>query len=351
MTHSAIVGALLGTAVGDALGLPYENVSRRRGVRLLGEPEQYRFFFGRGMVSDDTEHTCIVAQALLASGGDGERFTRQLGWRLRWWLLSLPVGLGRATLLASLKLWCGFSPHRSGIYSAGNGPAMRSAILGAAIDDPQLLRQLVRISTRITHTDPQAEQGAAAVALAAYLARQHPIVEGPHYLEELRRFLQPDPADKFLAIMERVVRSVADGQGTLAFAEAEGWGKGVTGYVMQTVPVAVHAWLRHRHAFATAVTEVIRCGGDTDTMAAIVGGIIGAAVGKDGIPAAWLDRLFDWPRTVTWMEHLGHRLAEALSRGQAERPPRLSAVGLLGRNLLFLLLVLVHAGRRCLPPY
>src|SRR5581483_3062750 len=95
MTHSAVVGAILGTAVGDALGLPYENLSRRRGVRLLGEPDRHRFFFGRGMVSDDTEHTCLVAQALLASGGDAERFSRQLGWRLRWWLLSLPVGLGR----------------------------------------------------------------------------------------------------------------------------------------------------------------------------------------------------------------------------------------------------------------
>ena len=115
MSSSAIVGAILGTAIGDALGLPYENLSRRRGVRLLGEPERYRFFFGRGMVSDDTEHTCLVAQALLASGGDPDRYVRQLGWRLRWWLLSMPVGLGRATLLASLKLWCGFPPQRSGI--------------------------------------------------------------------------------------------------------------------------------------------------------------------------------------------------------------------------------------------
>ena len=191
MTHSAIVGAILGTAVGDALGLPYENLSRRRGVRLLGEPEQYRFFLGRGMVSDDTENTYIVAQTLPASGGDVERFAHQLGWQLRWWLLSLPVGLGRATLLASLKLWCGFSPHRSGIHSAANGPAMRSAILGAAIDDLRLLRELVCVSTRVTHTDPRAEQEAAGVALAAYLARKHPVVEGSHYLEELRRFCSP----------------------------------------------------------------------------------------------------------------------------------------------------------------
>ena len=225
------------------------------------------------------------------------------------------------------------------------------AILGAAIDDLPLLRKLVHLSTRITHTDPKAEHGAAAVALAAYLARKQPAVDGPNYLEQLRQFLHPDPANKFLAIMERVVQSVSDGQDTLAFAAAEGWGNGVTGYVYQTVPVAVHAWLRHQRACVAAVEEVIRCGGDTDTTAAIVGGIVGAAVGKEGIPAAWLDRLFEWPRTVAWMEGLGLHLAEALARGSAERPPRLSAVGLLCRNLLFLLIVLFHAGRRCLPPY
>ena len=57
MTPSPIVGSILGTAVGDAIGLPYEGMSKRRGVRLLGEPTRHRFFFGRGMVSDDTEHT------------------------------------------------------------------------------------------------------------------------------------------------------------------------------------------------------------------------------------------------------------------------------------------------------
>ena len=97
--------------------------------------------------------------------------------------------------------------------------------------------------------------------------------------------------------------------------------------------------------------DVIRCGGDTDTTAAIVGGIIGAAVGKDGIPAAWLDRLAEWPRTVAWMEKLGERCERSVAAGKPERAPRLSAFGLLGRNLVFLLIVLLQVVRRCLPPY
>jgi ADP-ribosylglycohydrolase len=303
------------------------------------------------MVSDDTEHTCMVAQALIASGSDPEQFGRQLARRLRWWLLGLPAGIGRATLKSTVKLWCGFSPKRSGVFSAGNGPAMRSAILGACVDDLERLQALMRVCTRITHTDPKAEHGAFAVALAANLARKQSRVEGAQYLERLRSLLPKDTAEGLLKLIERVVASVAAGQPLQAFAEAQGWGKKITGYVYHTVPVAIHAWLQYPRDYPSGVTEVIRCGGDTDTTAAIVGGIIGSAVGKEGIPAAWLRRLFEWPRTVAWMERLGERLEQTLATGTPGAAPRLPAYGLLPRNLLFLLVVLAHVVRRCLPPY
>src|SRR5215212_10410569 len=135
------VGSLLGTAVGDAMGLPYEAMSQRRGARLLGPPDRYRFVFRRGMGSDDTEHTVIVAQSLIASGGEPVAFAHELSWRMRWWLLGLPAGIGFATLRALIRLWLGFGPHRSGVFSAGNGPAMRSAIIGAAVDDEKTMRR------------------------------------------------------------------------------------------------------------------------------------------------------------------------------------------------------------------
>jgi ADP-ribosylglycohydrolase len=118
-----LVGLLLGTAVGDALGLPREGMSARRAARMFGgAPLRHRFFLGRGMVSDDTEHACMTAQALLASGGDAAGFARSLAWRLRGWILSAPAGIGFGTLRAILKLWIGFSPSASGVRSAGNGP-------------------------------------------------------------------------------------------------------------------------------------------------------------------------------------------------------------------------------------
>lgn len=349
--RSAVVGAILGTAVGDALGLPYEGLSPRRAQRLLGEPDRYRFLFGRGMVSDDTEHACMVMQALMAAGDDVHRFTHDLAWRLRFWLLGLPAGIGLATLKATLRLWLGVPPERSGVFSAGNGPAMRSAVLGAVIDDLDLLKRLVTASTRLTHTDPKADYGAFAVALAAQMASSGEQPDAGKFTAELRRWVTDAASEEFLALVDRAVASVSRHETTEAFAACMGWRKGVSGYIYHTVPVALHAWLNHASDFRPAVTSVIRCGGDADTTAAIVGGIVGSAVGKDGIPAEWLDRLAEWPRSVAWMERLGEELASMRAARATRPPPRLALVPLILRNLLFTAVVLGHGFRRVLPPY
>src|SRR5262249_20150119 len=151
-----------------------DGVPGRRAGRIFGGPPlRQQFLPGRGMMSDDTEHSCMVGQALLRAPQDADRFARSLAWRLRLWLLGLPAGIGRATLSAILKLWGGFGPRRSGVWSAGSGPAMRAALLGACLgDDPARLRAYVQASTRLTHTDPRAERGALLVALAAHQGRQ-----------------------------------------------------------------------------------------------------------------------------------------------------------------------------------
>ena len=61
----AIIGCILGTAVGDALGLPYEGLNPQRGKKIYGQPDRHRLLFGRGLVSDDTEHTIFVARAFI----------------------------------------------------------------------------------------------------------------------------------------------------------------------------------------------------------------------------------------------------------------------------------------------
>ncbi|HEY9649727.1 MAG TPA: ADP-ribosylglycohydrolase family protein, partial [Coleofasciculaceae cyanobacterium] len=108
---------------------------------------------------------------------------------------------------------------------------------------------------------------------------------------------------------------------------------------------------RHQDDYRRAILEIVRCGGDTDTTSAILGGIIGASVGKEGIPKPWLNNLWEWPRTVRWMELLGERLAEVSEYGIDHRPLPLPIYGLFCRNLLFALVIIVHGLRRLLPPY
>ena len=345
-----IVGCLLGTAVGDALGLPYEGLSPRRAARLLGPPERYRLLGRWGLVSDDTEHSCLVARALIASAEDPLRFRRALAWGLRLWFLGLPAGIGWATLRAIVKLWIGIPSDRSGVHSAGNGPAMRAAIIGVAVTDPLALRAFVRASSRLTHTDPRAEQGAFAIALAACLAAGGVTVEPDVYLDELRSALGPE-AETLTGLVARAAESARRGETTASFAVSLGLGKGVSGYVLHSVPVALQAWFAHPRDFRAALAAVIRCGGDTDTTAAMVGGILGAALGPDGIPAEWRRDLRDWPRSVGWMERLGEQLARCRATGATERPLRLPLFGVLLRNGVFLLIVFTHGLRRLLPPY
>jgi ADP-ribosyl-[dinitrogen reductase] hydrolase len=175
-----LAGILLGTAVGDSLGLPAEGLSRRRHSRLMPAPWRHRLVFGCGMVSDDTEHALFVAQSLLRHPADPDAFQRRLAWHLRWWLASLPAGIGRATARACLRLWLGFRPSASGVWSAGNGPAMRSAILGGYFhEDRHAVNAFVRASTSLTHTHPRALTGAMAVARVAAWAVEHDAVHPP----------------------------------------------------------------------------------------------------------------------------------------------------------------------------
>jgi ADP-ribosylglycohydrolase len=349
--EAAVVGSILGTAVGDAIGLPYEGISPRRAQRLLGPPERHRLFFRRGMVSDDTEQTCLVAQALIESCGDVELFQRRLLRRLRGWFLTLPGGIGLGTLRALSKSVLGFPPHRCGVFSAGNGPAMRSSVLGAAIADSGQLLEFVRAACTITHTDPKAFFGAAAVSLAAQLSREEAPVDPVEYLAAVRHSLRDEEADELFRLLEAAVESVRRGQTTRDFARASGMQNGVSGYVYQTVPIAIHAWLTNQNDFRRAIISVVECGGDTDTTGAIVGGIVGCHVGKAGMPVEWLDQLLEWPRTVAWMEQLGGQLARVVVSGERESPPSLPLPGVLLRNAGFLAIVLTHGFRRLLPPY
>ena len=299
--HDAVLGCLLGTAVGDAMGLPYEGLPRKR---IPAGIAGHHWLFGRGMTSDDTEHAWIVVEALFVAQGDVRVFEREMGRGLRRWFLTMPPAVGWATLRACLKLTVGLGASRSGVFSAGNAPAMRSAVIGVWFrDDVDSMRVFVRASTRITHTDPKAEYGALAVALAA-----------AGRLEEFGVFC---PDAEFGERVRLAAAGVFDG------------GRGVSGYVYETVPAALSVC---GGDYRRAVLGAIALGGDTDTVAAIAGGIAGARVGESGIPRDWLAGIGDWPRSVAAMRRL--------AKGERVRLPWLA---LFLRNWVFFVIALGHA--------
>jgi ADP-ribosyl-[dinitrogen reductase] hydrolase len=329
-----MLGVLLGTAVGDAIGLPFEGLSPQRVERKLRrEPLGHSLVFGRGMISDDTEHTCMVARALLESDGEPDRFRHSFARQLRRWLLTGPPAVGFATLRACLRLCVGFGPARSGVVSAGNAPTMRAAIHGVWAHDDEQLRGLVRASTRLTHTDPRAEDGALLVARWA---------RGLHGLADVR-----DPV-----MRERIQTALACADAGLSVEEARaalGFAGGVSGFVVDTLAAVAFCWRRHRDDPRAAIEAAVRLGGDTDTVAAIVGALIGAELGarelERRLDPRWIDRVCDWPINVAYLR----RLAHALARGDRHAPHQPWFTALL-RNLAFFTVVVAHGFTRVLRP-
>lgn len=341
----ALEGCLLGCAIGDAVGLPYEGISQKRVKRWARFPLRHALLFGRGMLSDDTDHNIFVAQALIRSRGDVAAFRRCLAWRLRLWLLCFPAGIGMATLKSIILLWLGMSP--SGIHSAGNGPSMRSAIIGAAIaTDADARRLHVEASTHLTHTDPKALAGALAIAeLAARLASgvwvERP---SPRELAAVLRGVSAEP--NWLTAVELIEELCTSSAPLDAAPERFGSRNGVSGYALHTVPFAVVAWYRHFGDYRATIQAIVRAGGDVDTVAAIAGALAGITVGPSGIPPDWVEGVIDWPHSIAYIRALAAGLADPASEVSTLFSP-----WLFPRGLFFLAVVLAHGFRRLAPPY
>lgn len=339
-------GLMLGLALGDALGLPTEGLSPQRIARRYPDNQPWRHgFIGRyGMGSDDTEHAWFVAQSLLAQPQDADAFARRLAWCLRGWFLGLPAGIGLATGRAILKLCLGFSPKHSGVYSAGNGPAMRVAPIGAFFaDDAAQRHAYVRASTQLTHTDPKAYRGAWAIAELIAAQCREDWVQRPELVQILSVLNAPED-EAWQTLLDTLANAIHTDISVADFALQLGLDKGVTGYMYHSVPVAIYAWYRHFGDYPATVEAVFRCGGDTDTVGAIVGALAGCSTGIQGIPQDWQAGFIEYPRS---RRHL-LALAQRLGQNQTQ-PVRYFWLALIPRNILFFIVVLLHGFGRLVP--
>ncbi len=359
-------GILLGTAVGDAIGLPMEGMSSKRIKRLkwMEDPDTVRhhFFLGKGMWSDDTEHTIMLTQALLTSDGDVVRFRKSLGWELRWWLWGLPAGVGMATARAIFKLWLGFPTTRSGVFSAGNGATMRCAIIASYFPDQAEKRKEFTIAqTRLTHSDPKASIGAMAVTeVTAYMLQHDTLPSSEKILSILNEASDIDlntsrgyseAKDQWLEIIKLMEQCWSEKKTTKEFLTSlyqpikRCPKKGVTGYVYHSAPIAIYAGVLDGWDFRKVIHSIVSLGGDTDTVAAIAGAMCGAAHGTENIPSLWIKNIKEWPCSTSDLT----QLAEAVTTKSKLRVRARWSPFLIIRNIFFLIIVLLHGFSRLIP--
>jgi ADP-ribosylglycohydrolase len=319
-----LTGVLLGTAVGDALGLVCEGMSAKRIARRFGRLDRFHLLGRTGYVSDDTEQSALVAQSLARHPADPALCVRAFRRSLLGWFWRLPWGIGMATIRSSFKIMLGLT--RSGVRSAGNGSAMRAAVVGVFFhDNAERRREFGAAIAQTTHTDERAVQGALYVAELA--------AAGP----EAARKIVTEPI--LGAALDQAIELARRSAPTSEASET----LKTTGYVVHTVPFALYCYLCYGDTPLLALQECISAGGDTDSIAAILGAWLGARHGEPGLPAHLIAELNDGPFGPA---HL-RALAAALAAGSP--PPRYSWVRALFRNLALYPVVIFHGFRRIFP--
>jgi ADP-ribosylglycohydrolase len=296
-------GALAGLALGDALGMPTQSMSREqiaarygRVTTLLDAAPDQPIAPGMpaGSVTDDTEQTLLLARLLV--DGDGRVDAMAFAEALELWEADM-VRRGSADLLgpstkrALQRLRAGESPDEAGRDGTTNGAAMRVAPVGIAFpvaDAGGLLDAVVQAS-RVTHGTTIGIAAAAAVAAAVSAG-----VAGADLSDAL------DAAEHAAAAGARRGRWCAGGDVSARLRWARGWVRGMpdadladaladvvgTSVAAQESVVAALALAEARGADpVAALTMAAGIGGDTDTVAAMCGAVLGARHGIAGLPA------------------------------------------------------------------
>ncbi len=322
-----IAGTLMGTAIGDALGLYVEGLSGEKIQRRFGKVDRYLMPWGIGLLSDDTEQSAIVAEALALHPTDAAAFERHLRFKLVAWFWTLPPGIGKATAQACLLMTCGIC--KSGIHSAGNGAAMRAAIIGTFFcDDAAARKEFGKRAAMTTHTDERAVEGALFVAELAALCTKSSALERE---DAFRTALATVSLPSLHEVLSKAL-VVASSNATITVASQQ---LGTSGFIMQTLPFASFCFLRFGDNPRGAIIEAVSAGGDTDSIAAILGAWLGCLHGRNALPEDLILSLYQGPVDLDG-------LASALSDG-TKRFSRFNFIHGLLRNLILLPTVLFLA--------
>ena len=308
---SRAYGALAGLALGDALGMPTQEMS----------PKQIRSVYGRitglvdgdasqpyapgmpaGSVTDDTEQALLVASLLVRGRGtssgrvalDAGEFAHAL---LDWEDSMIERGsldlLGPSTKAALERVRAGEDPLSVGGAGTTNGAAMRVTPIGIAVStaDPEAFADAVWSSCQVTHATHQGFQSAALVAAAVSMGIDWDTPSASDmtallwkaltYVDSLpeRGAWTPDP--DVVAATRRAMQLVANPASSSLECLVEQVGTSVAS--AQAIPMAFA--LLARDPSPRALLDAANIGGDTDTIGAIAGAILGGALGEQVLPA------------------------------------------------------------------
>lgn len=285
------VGALLGTAYGDGLGAAVEGLAAGEIRSRYGEVRD--FLPGRGAIgryTDDTQMTLALARSIVRRGGvDAADCSRSYAEHYQ-----PERGYGRSAHAVLTALQEGADWRETGTMffpegSYGNGGAMRIAPVGLLYsnESPEWLREAVFDAIRCTHVHPEAVDGALIQARAVGRALASPRgelpVAGPR-LDELTFLCRTDVFRRKLGEVRGLLdRAAGDDEAGARL------GSGVSS--AESVPAALFIFLRYGADPEEALVRAVALGGDTDTIAAMVGALCGALHGAEAFPRRWYEGL------------------------------------------------------------
>lgn len=279
--------SLDGLGIGDALGEMLCYRAETAPQRLA----QNNLPAGPWFHTDDTEMAISIACVLKCHGQINQdalakRFARRFE-------RDPDRGYGKMTRIQMREIMAGAKWRDTaanafgGQGSMGNGAAMRVAPLGAYFaDDFERCAAEARASSLVTHTHPEGVAGAVAVAVAASVAwqlRDTDHTERPRrFFDEVLRFTPESKVRRGILLASQTPREIP----VQEIAKALGNGSLVT--APDTVPFCIWMAAHHPTNFIEALAKTIQVGGDCDTNAAIVCGIVALSGGRASIPVEWL---------------------------------------------------------------
>jgi poly(ADP-ribose) glycohydrolase ARH3 len=300
--ESKFVGALVGSALGDAIGeLAFSHPQKELLVSTVKHVRELRY-------TDDTAMAIALAESLIRDVGVdqeklGLRFSETF-YREPWrgyasgppTIFSMVNRTGISFVEASRTLF-------RGMGSLGNGAAMRIAPLGLfSYDSPDLYDQACA-SAEVTHAHPVGMDGGAVQAYAvAQAVSQDPKKAFPAetFLENLLRSSRTGEIKEKLVLVQRLIEEKASP--SLASGML-----GRTVAVHESMPFALYSFLSYPGAFEECLYCAVLHGGDRDTLGAMACAISGAYLGVEAIPEAWREKL----ENGEYIASLALKLAEA----------------------------------------